>query len=92
MTPGELRAAADLLTRQGMPRRDVDSVLRAHDPRVIRRHLELHRERLMERSIDESRAVERLERVLMAEDVDGPFDATRRRSRWPCQQLTKVGT
>jgi hypothetical protein len=71
MTSIEIRAAADLLTRQGMPRRDVDSVLRARDPRLIRRHLELHRERLMERSLLESRAVDRVERVLMAEDVDG---------------------
>jgi hypothetical protein len=91
MTPRELRAAADLLTGQGMPRRDVDSVLRARGPRVIRRHLELHRERLMERSIEESRVVDRVDRVLMAVALTEPFDATRRRSRWS-YQFTRVGT
>jgi hypothetical protein len=42
-----------LLVDQGMPRDEVRSVLAARDPRIVRRHLELHRERLMERALEE---------------------------------------
>jgi hypothetical protein len=41
-------SAAALLSRQGMQPGDVSAVLETRDPRVIRRYLELHRERLME--------------------------------------------
>jgi hypothetical protein len=44
-------SAAALLSRQGMPPGNVSAVLESRDPRVIRRHMELHRERLMEQPI-----------------------------------------
>jgi hypothetical protein len=50
-------SAAALLSRQGRPPGDVSTVLEARDPRIIRRHLELHRGRLVEQAIDQRRAV-----------------------------------
>jgi hypothetical protein len=38
-------SAAGLLSRQGRPPGDVSAVLEARDPRIIRRHLGLHRGR-----------------------------------------------
>jgi hypothetical protein len=58
-------SAAALLSRQGMPPGDVSAVLETRDPRVIRRHLELHRERLMEQAIDQRRAIDQVERLLV---------------------------
>jgi hypothetical protein len=55
-----------LLVDQGMPRDEVRSVLAARDPRIVRRHLELHRERLMERALEERGAVDRVEAALVA--------------------------
>jgi hypothetical protein len=62
-------SAAALRSRQGMPPRDVSAVLESRDPRVIRRHLELHRERLMEQAIDQRRAVDQLERLLVKQPL-----------------------
>jgi hypothetical protein len=58
-------SAAALLSRQGMPPGDVSAVLETRDPRVIRRYLELHRERLMEQAIDQRRAIDQVERLLV---------------------------
>jgi hypothetical protein len=58
-------SAAAVLSRQGMPPGDVSAVLQKRDPRVIRRHLELHRERLMEQAIVQRRAVDQVERLLV---------------------------
>jgi hypothetical protein len=41
-------AARRILRRQGMPSREVRAILEANDPLVVRRLLELHRERLEE--------------------------------------------
>lgn len=41
-------AARRILRRQGMPSREIRAVLAANDPLVVRRLLELHRERLEE--------------------------------------------
>jgi hypothetical protein len=61
-------SAAALLSRQGRPPGDVSAVLEARDPRIIRRHLELHRERLIEQAIDQRRAVDRVEQLLVEEE------------------------
>jgi hypothetical protein len=58
-------SAAAVLSRRGMPPGDVSAVLQTRDPRVIRRHLELHRERLMEQAIVQRRAVDQVERLLV---------------------------
>jgi hypothetical protein len=55
------------LAAQGMPQDEVRKVLGADDPVIVRRHLELHRERLSEQLEDRQRAVDHVERVL----VDG---------------------
>lgn len=56
--------ASDTLLRQGMPACEFRSMLRADDFQTVRRHLELHRERLAERLSDHLRAVDRVERLL----------------------------
>jgi DNA-binding transcriptional MerR regulator len=58
------RVGAALL-EQGMPVEEIRSVLDAEDPAVVRRHLELHRERLAERLEYRLRSVDRLERDLL---------------------------
>jgi hypothetical protein len=58
-------SGAVLLSRQGMPPGDLSAVLERRDLRVIRRHLELHRERLREQAIDQRRAIDRAERLLV---------------------------
>jgi hypothetical protein len=52
------------LVEQGMPTAEIRAVLVAEDPRVVRRYLELHRERLNEQLQDEWHAVDRVERLL----------------------------
>jgi len=42
------------------------SILSARDPRIVRRHLELHRERLEERVIEERNAVDLVEDALVS--------------------------
>ena len=58
--------AAQLLLDQGMPPEEIRAVLGSLDPRVVRRHLELHRERLVEELYERRRALASLERVLVA--------------------------
>jgi hypothetical protein len=48
----------------GMPRDAVRAVIRADDPVIARRYLELHREWLRERLEAEERALDRVERAL----------------------------
>ena len=49
-----------------MPEDEVLSLLEARDLRIVRRHLELHRERLIERSVEERREVDRVEEALVS--------------------------
>ena len=58
-------AAETTLMEQGMPIGEVFELLRADDPTTIRRHLELHRERLFERLEEQRRAVDHVERLLI---------------------------
>jgi hypothetical protein len=57
--------AARMLRRQGMPSNEVDAVLAVDDQQLVRRHMELHRERLEERLADQLRALAGLERLLI---------------------------
>ena len=61
----EVASVAELLIEQGLPDDEVRAVVRARDPIVVRRHLELHRERLAERLADERATVDRVERLLV---------------------------
>jgi hypothetical protein len=61
----EVARAGDMLIEQGMPDEEVRAVLSARDPVVVRRHLELHRERLTERLAEQRAAVDRVERLLV---------------------------
>jgi hypothetical protein len=63
MTLSALRAATTLRL-QRMPFDEIRAVLTADDPDIVRRHLELHQERLAERFADERRVVARLARTI----------------------------
>jgi hypothetical protein len=49
-----------------MPPEEIRAVLAAEDPVIVRRHLELHRERLEEGLAEERRTLSALERLLTA--------------------------
>lgn len=52
------------LLRQGVPADEVRRIVGAGDREIVRRHLELHRERPAERLEDDLRAVAAVERLL----------------------------
>ena len=54
----------ETLREQGMPAAELQAILRSDDPVIVRRYLELHRERLEERLAEQVRTLERLERQL----------------------------
>ena len=54
----------ETLREQGMPAAELQTILRSDDPVIVRRYLELHRERLEERLAEQVRTLERLERQL----------------------------
>jgi hypothetical protein len=62
MTP---EAAGTILRGQGMPAREIRAVLAAEDPTLVRRILELHRERLGEWVEEQRRLVGSIERSLV---------------------------
>ena len=47
-----------------MPPEEIDAILGARDPEVVRRYLELHEERLAERLADQRRTIGRLMQVV----------------------------
>jgi hypothetical protein len=57
--------AAYALRAQGMPQGEIHSLLATDDPRLIRRHLDLHRERLEERFADHRELVNSIEGLLL---------------------------
>jgi hypothetical protein len=57
--------AAGVLRSHGMPAAEIHALLATEDRRTIRRHLELHRERLAERLDDQFRILTIVEDVLM---------------------------
>ena len=63
--PEAVESVGGALLEQGMPVEEVRSILDADDPAVVRRHLELHRERLAERLEERLRTVDRMERLLL---------------------------
>jgi hypothetical protein len=59
-----LALATPTLMDQGMTAEEIDAILGANDPEVVRRHLELHEERLEERFADQRRTIGRLIQVI----------------------------
>ena len=59
-----LARATQVLRDQGMPPEEIDAILGADDPEVIRKYLELHEERLEERLADQRRSIGRLMQVI----------------------------
>ena len=67
------------LRRQGMPLPEIRALLAAGDPTIVRRHLELHRERLEERLAEQRRALADVESSLTRTiAVPGPGVRSRR--------------
>ena len=54
----------NLLRGQGMPPEEIQAVLAARDPEIVRRYLELHGERLEERLTEQRRTLARLAEML----------------------------
>jgi DNA-binding transcriptional MerR regulator len=63
------------LEDQAMPLEEIAAIVRAHDPELVHRYLELHRERLEERLAGQRRTLDRLERLLVAEWSRSALDA-----------------
>jgi hypothetical protein len=61
---GQIAKATPALRDQGMSQEEIDAILSADDPDVIRRYLELHWERLEERFADQRRTIGHLVQVL----------------------------
>jgi len=56
--------AIETLRECAMSHEEIDAVLASDDPEIVRRHIELHRERLGERLAEQIRALSIVERVL----------------------------
>jgi hypothetical protein len=67
VSSGSVAYAMSTLEDQAMPSEEIAAMVRAHDPELVRRYLELHRERLEERLACERRTVDQLEGLLIAE-------------------------
>ena len=81
-----IASAKRTLREQGMPPGEIEAVLAADEPQVLRRYMELHRERLDEWVAAERRALGGVERFLalaILERTDRPTGpgATRARPR-----------
>jgi hypothetical protein len=62
--PAPWASAERALRSCAMPEAEIHSVLTARDPEVVRRHVELHIERLEERLARQRRILRRVERQL----------------------------
>jgi hypothetical protein len=71
--------ATRVLLDNGMPPEEIQEVLTTDDARVVRRHMELHRERLVEELFDRHVALASLERVLSDAANKRAGDERRRR-------------
>lgn len=60
-----MRAAA-LLRESGMPEDEIRTIVTTAEPELVRRYLELHRERLEERLAAQRRTLASVERLLSA--------------------------
>jgi DNA-binding transcriptional MerR regulator len=83
-----LALATPALRDQGMPPEEIDAILGADDPEVIRRYLELHRERLEERLAEQRRTIGRLIQVIASPRGDRRRPATWRRGGMRLVSLT----
>jgi hypothetical protein len=61
---GAVAWAAEALRRSDMPEAEIRALLSADDPEIVRRMLELHRERLDERVAEQRRRLIALEALL----------------------------
>ena len=68
--------AVSALRRNRMPRAEIRAVLAADDPEIVRRYLELHRERL-----EEQMAAHRRELDVLAHSLTEHLEARGRRNR-----------
>jgi DNA-binding transcriptional MerR regulator len=78
--------AVGALRRNGMPRAEIRAVLAADDPEIVRRYVELHRERLEEQLEDRRRSLDALA-CSLTEHLRTRGRYTRRRRRGPRTDL-----
>ena len=71
-----------------MPPEEIDAILAADDPEVIRRYLDLHRERLEERLADQRRTVGHLLQVITTSTEGRRPSRRRKHSRARLVSLT----
>jgi hypothetical protein len=71
---GSVAYAISTLEDQAMPPEEIAAMVRAHDAELVRRYLELHRERLEERLADQERTLDLLQRLLVAEGRGSSLD------------------
>ena len=70
--PDAIAWAARALRHNDLPPEEIGAVLGAEKPELVRRYMELHRERLEERLADQLRALANLERFLVEAMFDPP--------------------
>jgi hypothetical protein len=68
-------SAREILRRQGMPPEEIRAVLGGDDALIVRRLLELHRERLEEWLVEQRGLITRIERAVGASVDAEPCDA-----------------
>lgn len=64
LLPRHLASAVDVLRRHEMPPEEIHAVVTTDDPTLVRRHLELHRERLDEWLAEQARRLSAVEFLL----------------------------
>lgn len=79
------RSLARALRNHGMPLEEIGAVLRAKDPAVVARYMELHRERLAEQLVHRVGELEALERILARRSRVAALPE--REERCPCQSM-----
>ena len=87
-TAERIRAAATL-RRNRMPRAEIRAVLGAEDPEMVRRYLELHRERLEEHLAGRRRELDALA-CSLTEHLETRGRRTERGRRRPCPDLGRT--
>jgi len=81
--------AAGTLRRNRMPRAEIRAVLSAEDPEIVRRYLELHRERLEEQLAARRRELDTLA-CSLTEHLEARGRRTERGRRRPCPDLGRT--
>jgi hypothetical protein len=78
---GSIAWAISTLRDQGMPVREIATILGTGEPVTVHRYLELHRERLEEHLGEQRRTLRRLEELLTARSIEATARSLEKRGR-----------